>query len=144
MSELNRQDAEASEVRHDEPDDALDALAHQVIGAAIAVHRELGPGFLESVYESALCIELTERGIPFVRQAMLRVYYHGQEVGEGRIDLWVANRLVVELKAVEKLAPIHRAQLLSYLRATRMRLGLLINFNEPVLKDGLARIINTR
>ncbi len=124
-----------------EAEEELNELTHAVIGAAIAVHRELGPGFLESVYEKALCVELGRRGISYERQAMLRVYYGGVEVGEGRIDLYVDKRLVVELKHVETLAPIHTAQVISYLRATGHTLGLLINFNVPVLKDGIKRII---
>lgn len=121
-----------------------EALTHEVIGAAIAVHRALGPGYLESVYESAMCVELTSRKVPFVRQAAFQVTYQRQEVGEGRMDLLVANRLVIELKAVESIAAIHKAQVLSYLRATGHTLGLLVNFNVPVLKDGIHRIINSR
>ena len=118
----------------------LDALVTRVIGAAIEVHRTLGPGFLESVYEAALCFELKSRGLAVVRQVALTVSYKGHDVGEGRLDLLVENMLVVELKSVEKLAPIHTAQTLSYLRATGFRLALLINFNETILKNGLHRI----
>jgi GxxExxY protein len=116
-----------------------DPLSHAVIGAAIEVHRELGPGFLESLYEEALCIELTERGIAFQRQYTISVGYKGHPIGEGRLDLLVDKRLIVELKAVESLLPIHSAQLLSYLKATGLGVGLLINFNVPVLAKGIKR-----
>ena len=124
-----------------EPDQELDGLAHEVIGAAIEVHRQLGPGLLESAYEEALCIELTLRGIPFVRQPIVTVSYKGRPVGESRLDLLVGGCLIVELKAVEALAPIHSAQVISYLRITGHRLGLVINFNVSMLKDGIKRIV---
>ena len=124
-----------------EPGSELDRLAHAVIGAAIEVHRSLGPGFLESVYEEALCIELDVRRIPFERQWPVAVNYKGHPVGEGRLDLLVGGMLVVELKAVEGVAPIHVAQVMSYLKATGHRLGLLINFNVPFLKSGIKRIV---
>jgi GxxExxY protein len=124
-----------------EPDSRTDELAKTVIGAAIEVHRLLGPGYLESVYEQALVIELELRNLPFERQKAIRVNYKGQEVGEGRLDLLVGGCLIVELKAVDALAPIHTAQLMSYLRAMRLPLGLLINFNVPVLKTGIKRIV---
>ncbi len=124
-----------------EPTQEVDRLAHAVIGAAIEVHRTLGPGFLESVYEEALCVELELRGIPFARQPIVSVIYKGRAIGEGRIDLLVGGILIVELKAVEELAPIHSAQVISYLKMTSRQLGLLINFNVPVLKDGIKRII---
>jgi GxxExxY protein len=124
-----------------EPSAELDQLAQDVIGAAIKVHRVLGPGFLESVYEEALCVELAQRGIPFVRQAVVKVEYKGQPVGEGKIDLLVAGKLIVELKAAERLLAIHSAQVISYMKATGCKLSLLINFNVPVLKDGLKRVV---
>lgn len=124
-----------------EPTVAEDALARSVIGAATAVHRVLGPGFLESVYENALSIELELRGIPFRRQAAIGVMYRDQPVGDARLDLLVANSLIVELKSVDSLLPIHTAQVISYLRATNLRLGLLINFNVPVLKQGIKRLV---
>ncbi len=119
----------------------VEQLAYGVIGAAIEVHRMLGPGFLESVYERALCVELQLRRIPFICQGMVAVNYKSCMVGEGRLDLLVGNALIVELKAVEKLAPIHSAQVLSYLKMTNHQLGLLINFNVLILKDGIKRII---
>jgi GxxExxY protein len=119
----------------------LDRLARNVIGAAIEVHRELGPGLLESVYEQALCFELSLRGIPFAHQVTIPVTYKGQVIGEGRLDVLVGSVLVVELKAVDALAPIHTAQLLTYLKVTGYRLGLLINFNVPILKQGIKRLV---
>jgi GxxExxY protein len=146
---MNRQDAKSAEVggekikKREEPDAALDELAYEVIGAAIEVHRHLGPGYLENVYEEALALEFRLRGLPFERQKEVAVEYKEKPVGEGRLDFLVAERLVVELKAVEALAPIHRAQVISYLKSTRLRLGLLINFNVTILKDGLQRIIQS-
>ena len=124
-----------------EPDAELDQLAHQVIGAAIEVHRALGPGLLEGVYEKALCIEFELRGIAFRTQSRVGIAYKGRSVGKGKLDLIVGDRLIVELKAVEKLAPIHLAQTISYLRMTNRALGLLINFNVPVLKEGIRRVV---
>ena len=124
-----------------EPDTNTDELAKAVIDAAIEVHRILGPGYLESVYEEALAVELDLRNIPFERQKSVAVDYKGQSVGEGRLDLLVGGCLIVELKAADALAPIHTAQVISYLKATRLPLGLVINFNVPVLKDGVKRII---
>jgi GxxExxY protein len=124
-----------------EPDSGIDKLAREVIGAAIAVHREMGPGFLESLYEEALCLEMRMRGIDHVRQPIVSVEYKGHPIGEMRLDLLVGNRLVVELKAVETLLPIHTAQVISYLRATGNSLGLLINFNVPALRQGIKRSV---
>jgi GxxExxY protein len=124
-----------------EPDAELDRLAHQVIGAAIEVHRQLGPGLLEGVYEKALSIEFELRGIAFRTQSRVGITYKGRPVGKGKLDLIVGDRLIVELKAVEKLAPIHLAQTISYLRMTNRALGLLINFNVPVLKEGIRRVV---
>ncbi|HKP53306.1 MAG TPA: GxxExxY protein [Chloroflexia bacterium] len=122
-------------------DEEVEELAHAVIGAAIEVHRILGPGLAEVVYEEALCIELTVRGIPFARQPVITMSYKGRSVGESRLDLLVGNMLVVELKSVEALLPVHKAQLVAYLKITNNKLGLLINFNVPYLKEGLKRII---
>jgi GxxExxY protein len=126
------------------PTREADDLAHAVIGAAIEVHRVLGTGFLESVYEEALCLELGLRYISFARQVPLPVHYKGRQVGEGRLDLLIERTLIVELKAVESLAQIHAVQTLSYLKATGYRLGLLINFNVPILKYGIKRIVLNR
>ncbi len=124
-----------------EPKNEVDRLARMVIGAAIEVHRQLGPGFLESVYEEALSIELSSREVSFTRQHRIGIQYKGHSIGEGQLDLLIKNVLVVELKAVEALAPIHTAQVISYLKMTGFPLGLLINFNVPILKDGIKRII---
>ena len=118
----------------------LEELTEQIIGAAIEVHKPLGPGLLESVYEDCLCHELGLRGLRYRRQVTLPVVYKGVELQAGcRIDLLVEEKVVVELKAVEQLAPVHEAQLLTYLRLGGFKVGLLINFNVPVLKDGLRR-----
>jgi GxxExxY protein len=125
----------------EEPDEDLDRLARLVIGAAIEVHRELGPGLLEGVYEKALCIEFDLRKIPFKQQHRVGIVYKGRPVGQGKLDLLVGERLILELKAVEKLAQIHSAQMISYLRMTKRKLGLLINFNVPLLRDGIKRVV---
>jgi GxxExxY protein len=115
-------------------------LTEVVIGAAIEVHRTLGPGLLESVYEECMCHELLSRGIRFQRQPELPIVYKQNRLNYSfRIDLLVEDRLIVELKCVETLAPIHECQLLTYLRLAQIRVGLLINFNVPVLKDGIVR-----
>ena len=124
-----------------EPSKELDALAFKVIGAAIEVHRKLGPGFLESVYEEALCVELSERGIAFEQQVEISIDYKGHAVGKARLDLLVEKGLIIELKTIDRFAPIHEAQATSYLRATGLDLVLLINFNVPILKEGLKRVI---
>ena len=115
-------------------------LTRLIIGAAIEVHRALGPGLLESTYEHCLCHELHLRGLPFRRQESLPVVYKGVKVDCGyRIDVAVDDRVVLELKAVEKTTPIDEAQLLIYLRLSGKRIDLLINFNVPALKDGIIR-----
>jgi GxxExxY protein len=141
---MNRQNAEfAKKVGWKEPGEELNELAHRVIGAAIEVHRLVGPGFLETVYEGALSVELTLLGIPFARQVPIGLNYKGTPVGDARLDLLVENSLVLELKAAEQIAPIHVAQTLSYLKATRLRLGLHINFNVTTLRSGIKRIVHT-
>ena len=118
-------------------------ITETIIGAAIEVHRALGPGLLESTYETCLCRELDLRGIRFERQVALPVEYKGERLDCGyRIDLVVADEVVVEIKAVECLLPVHDAQLLTYLRLSRHPVGLLINFNVPVLKQGLRRLVH--
>jgi GxxExxY protein len=113
-----------------------DAWSHAIIGAAIEVHRTLGPGFPEAIYEEAFCMELRLREIPFKRQVDVQVRYQGNVVGSGRLDLLIGDSVIVELKAVEALASVHVAQVLSYLRATGHRLGMLFDFNVRILKDG--------
>ena len=118
-------------------------LSGDVIGAAIEVHRVLGPGLLESAYELALERELILRGHSVERQKPVSLEYKGTALGDGfRIDLLVDDELIVEVKAVDGLLPIHEAQLLTYLRLTAIRLGLLINFNEKTLKEGVKRVVN--
>src|SRR4051812_46749473 len=109
-----------------EPDPALDALAYAVIGAAIEVHREVGPGLDEDSYESALAIEFRLRGIPFARQVLFDVHYKGEKIGKRIIDFIVGGRLVVELKAIEAIGKVHLAQVRTYLKLTALTLGLLI------------------
>jgi GxxExxY protein len=116
-----------------------DPLTERIIGCAIALHRELGPGLLESTYEEALCIELEEAGLSYRRQMMVPVVYKGRHIGEYRLDLLVEDAVVVEVKSVEKFQPVFEAQLLTYLRVTGKKTGLLINFNSRLLKDGIKR-----
>ena len=118
-------------------------LTHEIIGAAIDVHRTLGPGLLESAYEECLARELTLRAIPFERQKPIPLVYKDVKLDCGyRIDLLVDSRVVVELKAVEALAPVHDAVVLTYLRLSDCRIGLLINFNIAVLRDGIRRLVD--
>src|SRR5258706_15761394 len=125
-----------------EPDPELDALARRVVDAAVAVHIKLGPGLPESHYGNALCIEFRKRGIPFVPQADVEVLYEGQRIGVCRLDFIIDRRLLLEIKSVEKLEPVYNAQILTYLKITNFRLGLLINFNEERVTRGIKRIIN--
>lgn len=132
---IHRGDAEARR---------LDEISESVIGACIEIHRCLGPGLLESAYEECLCHELSTRGIPFERQKPLPVSYKSVKLDCGyRLDLVVAQTLIVEIKAVESLLPIHEAQLLTYLKLANIPAGLLINFNVPILKQGLKRMVNS-
>jgi GxxExxY protein len=126
-----------------EPSQRVDDLAKQVIGAAIEVHRILGPGFLESVYEEALAVEFTLRGIPFERQKPISLIYKEKMVGDSRLDFLVGQELVLELKAIEIVHPIHAAKVISYLKMTGLDLGLVINFHVELLKDGVKRIVLT-
>jgi GxxExxY protein len=131
---MNRRGAETQSFR---------AITEKVIGACIEIHRHLGPGLLESAYEECLCHELSVAGLGFERQRPLPVKYKNINLDCGyRLDLVVENRIIVELKTVEQLLPIHDAQLLTYLKLSGLSLGLLINFNVPVLKNGIKRIAN--
>ncbi len=115
-----------------------------MIGAAIEVHRALGPGFLESIYEDAMCVALSQRKIRFERQVPVQVQFKGVVLrSEHRLDLLIENQIILELKAAKELTPIFESTTKSYLKATRKQLGLLINFNTVVLKDGIRRIILT-
>ena len=121
----------------------INDITEKIIGAAIAVHRELGPGLLESAYEACLAYEIARQGFAVERQKELPVKYRNVKLDCGyRIDLLVERKVIIEIKAIDKLAPIHTAQLLSYLKLSGCRVGLLINFNVKVLKDGIRRLIN--
>ncbi len=121
----------------------LDGITEKIIGAAISVHRELGPGLLESAYEECVCFELSQLGLAFERQVPLPVRYKEVKLDCGyRMDIVVERLVIVEIKAVERIIPVHEAQLLSYLKLARLRVGLLLNFHTPVMKSGLKRIVN--
>lgn len=127
--------------QHRDTEEQRKALSEQVIGAAIEVHRTLGPGLLESAYENCLCHELFLRGLKFQRQLALNVEYKGINIENAyRLDIVVENSLILELKAIESLTPLHHAQLLTYLRLSGIPTGLLINFMVPVLKNGIKRV----
>ena len=120
----------------------VNEITQIVIGSAIEVHRVLGPGLLESAYEECLCTELVLRKVPFERQRQLPVYYKSTQLDCGyRLDLLVSEQVVVEIKAVESLLPIHQAQLLTYLKLGGWKVGLLMNFNVSVLKQGIKRVV---
>jgi len=121
----------------------INELSSQIIGAAIEVHKLLGPGLLESAYEECLCHELGLRGVFFERQKPLPVIYKGKTLDCGyRLDIVVEKKILVELKSCEKTEPIHEAQLLTYLRLTGFNLGLLLNFNVPLMREGITRVAN--
>ena len=118
-------------------------MSHKVIGAAIEVHRFLGPGLLESVYEAALCRELRLRGVATERQVRIPINYKGEELDcHMKLDLLVEKNVIVEVKSVDKVLSVHRAQLLTYLKLQRLWLGLIINFNVVMLRDGVRRVLN--
>ena len=119
-----------------------EGLTGQIIGAAIEVHRELGPGLLESAYEACLCHEFDLRKISYMRQVVLPLIYKSKQVDCGyRADVIVADKVVVEVKAVETITDLHKAQLLTYLRITGLKVGLVLNFNTVVLKNGIVRLV---
>ncbi|WP_236104168.1 MULTISPECIES: GxxExxY protein [Sphaerospermopsis] len=124
-----------------QPNEEVEKLAYRVIGAAIEVHQVLGSGFLEEVYHRALREEFLFREIPHTCEHPVKLYYKGRPVGEGKLDFLVGESLIVELKSVQSLTPIHEAQVLSYLKMTTYPLALLINFNVSLLKEGIKRII---
>ncbi len=126
-----------------EPDNEVNQLATQVIGIAIEVHKTLGAGYMESIYENALSSEFERQGVPFLNQYPIEVVYKGFLVGEGRLDFLIDKKLILERKAVSGLAPVHFTQLRSYLKAMDLQLGLLINFNEARLADGIRRVVFT-
>jgi GxxExxY protein len=121
----------------------VEALAAATVNAALAVHRALGPGLLESAYQECLAIELSLAGFPIEREKILPLVYRGRAIETAyRLDLIVGNKLLVELKAVDAIAPIHQAQVVTYLKLLELPLGLLINFNVPLIKEGIHRILN--
>ena len=121
----------------------INQLSSKIIGAAIEVHKVLGPGLLESAYEKCLCHELKLRGLPFDNQKSLPLVFKGEEIDCGyRLDIVVGSAIILELKSCEKIEPIHKAQLLTYLKLSDLTLGLILNFNVPVMRDGIARIVN--
>jgi GxxExxY protein len=122
---------------------AENVLTDKIIGAAIEVHRHLGPGLLEAVYEECLCYELSQMGLKFQRQVHLPIHYKGVKFDSAyKMDLVVEDAIVIEIKATEEMLPVHAAQLLTYLKSSNKRVGLLINFNVPILRNGLKRIVN--
>ena len=116
-------------------------LTYKIIGCAIKVHKELGPGYLESIYENALAIELQRQGLAFERQKVVKILYQGQEVGEHRIDLLIESTVLVELKSVEEVVKKHVAQVISTMKAAGAKVALLMNFNETQMIDGIQRIV---
>jgi GxxExxY protein len=121
--------------------DELEAMVHRTIGCCIEVHKVLGPGLTERAYTRAVCLELSVQGISFETEKRYSVFYRDQLICEKRVDLVVEEQLVLEIKSVEQLAPIHRAQLRNYLRISKLRVGMLVNFNVTVLPDGMKRIV---
>jgi GxxExxY protein len=132
---LTTEDTESTEVFEN------NSLTEAIIGAAITVHRELGPGLLESVYEKCLALELTKSGLQIVSQKEIPLTYKGLTLESGfRADLIIENKVLVELKSVDQILPVHAAQVLTYLKLSNLRTGLLINFNVPLLKSGIKRL----
>ena len=119
--------------------DEAERVIHDTIGCCITVHRALGPGLFERVYDSALCLELTAAGIAYDREKTYPVTYRGEVISEQRVDIVVGGIIVLELKSVEQLSPLHHKQILSYMRVAHLRAGLLVNFNVAMLPDGLRR-----
>lgn len=121
--------------------EAINELTEKVIGCAIEVHRQLGPGLLEATYEAALCVEIEEAGLKYKRQVLYPVIYKGRTIGEYRLDMLVEDAVVVEIKSVERFDSVFEAQILTYLRVTGKKVGLLFNFNSRLLRDGIKRYI---
>ncbi|MGB0036190.1 MAG: GxxExxY protein [Candidatus Acidiferrales bacterium] len=116
-------------------------MTERIIGCAIEVHRNLGPGLLENTYEEALCFELADEGIKYGRQVPFPILYKGRTLGEFRLDLLVEDAVIVEIKSVERFDPVFEAQVLTYLKATGKKIGLLLNFNSRLLRDGVKRFV---
>ncbi len=121
--------------------ESLNEITEKIIGCAIEVHRNLGPGLLESIYENALCFELNQINVKYEKQLKIPIVYKGLSLGECRLDILVENEIIVEIKAVDRHDRVFEAQMLTYLKVTGKKLGLLMNFNVPVLKNGIKRII---
>ncbi len=119
----------------------INQLTERIIGCAIEVHRNLGPGLLEAIYEEALCIELGHSGLKYRRQVPFPILYKGRTLGEYRLDLLVEDTVIVEIKSVERFDPVFEAQILTYLRATQKKIGVLVNFNSRLLRDGVKRFV---
>jgi GxxExxY protein len=113
----------------------------RILRCAVQVHRVLGPGLFETAYERAMCVELAANGIPFRQQVAVPLYYRGEIISEHRLDLIVDEKVIVEIKSVDRFAPVHMTQLLTYLRVTSLQVGLLLNFNSPTLKAGTRRVV---
>lgn len=122
--------------------DSLNLLSKQVVDCIFKVHQELGPGFLEKVYEECLCIEFSDRKIPFTRQSPVNLMYNGRQVpADFRLDMVIDGQILVELKAVDQLHPVHEAQIYSYLKMSALPLAFLVNFNVPLIKNGIKRYV---
>ena len=122
-------------------DDELECIIHRTIGSCIEVHRNLGPGLLENIYRRAICLEMIATDVAFETEKLIPVTYRSEILCQQRLDLVVEQKLLLEIKSVERLAPIHHAQVRSYLRVSGLRVGLLMNFNVPVLPEGIRRIV---
>ena len=122
--------------------DDVEKLMHDTIGCCIAVHRELGPGLLEKIYSRAVCVELAAAGIRFEREKRYPVRYRGVLLCEQHLDFVVGDQIVLEIKSIDQLAPVHHTQILNYMRVARLRAGLLMNFNVPLFIDGFRRFVN--
>jgi GxxExxY protein len=134
---LSHRATESTEVKLE----TINAMTERIIGCGIEVHRQLGPGLLESIYESALCVELDLAGLRYERQVPVSVSYKSRNIGDLRLDLVVENLVLVEIKSVERIEPVFEAQVLTYLKVSGKKVGLLINFNSRLLKTGIQRFI---
>ena len=129
-------------LKHNDMPQELDELSGKVVDSVFAVHKELGPGFLEKIYEDALCYELEQRGISFIRQKSIPVFYKNQKMPtEYKLDLIVEDQIILELKTVDKILPVHEAQILSYMKQCGTSLGFVVNFNESLIKNGIKRVV---
>jgi len=144
MMGFNREDAKTRSglTNHQDMSPQLDALSKQIVDSLFTVHKELGPGLLEKIYEEALVSEFTERNIPFVRQQPIPVIFKGKRLPiDYKLDICVAGSVILELKTVEAILPVHKAQLLSYMKLMQAPMGFIVNFNEIMIKDGIKRMV---